>query len=640
MKRILAAAALLCLPIAAPLALAQDPPAIPLPAASPWPGGTMSIDVDATDIARGVFKVTQAIPVAPGTRSLTLLYPEWEPGHHAPRGPLSQLVDLRFSVDGQPVAWRRDPINLYAFHLTLPEGAREVVARFMHTPPLQPSEGKVMIAPEMLDLQWEHASLYPAGHNVQRIRVRPSATFPEGWYSATALDGAATSGNRTTWAETDYETLVDSPVLAGLYSRRWILGNGIALSGFGQRPELLNARIEDMAKLVALGEEALALFGPAPFDRYEFLVAITNTVGISGIEHRRSTEIRLEPGNFSDWPKFDWNRNVIAHELVHAWNGKYRVPAGLATADFRQPMQGNLLWLYEGQTQFWGHVLAARSGIQGKDVVLGMIASQAGAYAEQPGRGWRSLEDTGFDPVFAARRPKPYASLARGEDYYNEGLLVWLEADQIIRSGTGGRRGLDDFARAFFGVNGDGQRYRPYDFDEIAEALNRVHAMDWRGFLRSRFEEAGQPPPLAGIEKGGYKLVWKEEPNPYDAARMADSRRLELIHSLGIAIDADGDVSAPQWGSPAVNAGIVTGSRIVAVNGTAYSHDRINAEITTAKTSGKPIELLVKRGDRFATVPVSWSGGLRWPWLVRSGGIGPAPLDRLLTPRHGKRLAP
>lgn len=299
MKRILAAAALLCLPIAAPLALAQDPPAIPLPAASPWPGGTMSIDVDATDIARGVFKVTQAIPVAPGTRSLTLLYPEWEPGHHAPRGPLSQLVDLRFSVDGQPVAWRRDPINLYAFHLTLPEGAREVVARFMHTPPLQPSEGKVMIAPEMLDLQWEHASLYPAGHNVQRIRVRPSATFPEGWYSATALDGAATSGNRTTWAETDYETLVDSPVLAGLYSRRWILGNGIALSGFGQRPELLNARIEDMAKLVALGEEALALFGPAPFDRYEFLVAITNTVGISG----SSTAVP---------PRSGWNRAISA----------------------------------------------------------------------------------------------------------------------------------------------------------------------------------------------------------------------------------------------------------------------------------------------------------------------------------------
>lgn len=637
MRMIPAAAALLLMALSAPPAPAQPAGTlIPIPETrdTPWPGGPMVLDVDASDIVRGVFRVTQTVPLAPGTRQITLLYPEWEPGHHAPRGPITQIVDLHFTVGGQPVPWRRDPVEHYAFHVDLPEGASELGIRFLHTPPLQPSEGRVMVSDEILALQWEHVSFYPAGHSVQRLRVRPSATFPAGWRAGSALDVPSAAGNRINWAETDYETLVDSPVFAGQHVRRWVLGGGIALTGFAQRPELLSARMEDMANLVALGEEATALFGPPPFDRYEFLVALTDSLGVSGIEHRRSTEIRLEPGNFADWKNFDWNRNVIAHELVHAWNGKYRVPEGLLTPDFRQPMRGNLLWLYEGQTQFWGHVLSARSGVQAKDVVLGMIASQAGAYAEQPGRGWRSLEDTGFDPVFAARRPKPYASLARGEDYYNEGLLVWLEADQIIRAGTRGSRGLDDFARIFFARGQDGTRYRPYDFAEVARTLNGVYAHDWETFLRRKFEEPGQPPPLAGIERGGYRLVWKEEPNPYDRARMADTGRLELTHSLGITLDAQGDVSAPQWGSAAVNAGIVTGARIVAVNGMAYSHQAMRAEISAAKASGRPLDLLVRRGTRFATVPVSWTGGLRWPWLERSSSMGLAGLDRLLAPKR------
>ncbi|HMO68217.1 MAG TPA: peptidase M61 [Novosphingobium sp.] len=637
MRMFPAAAALLLTALAAPAAPAQQPMqalSIPDTADTPWPGGPMTLDVDASDIARGVFRVNQTVPLAPGTRRITLLYPEWEPGHHAPRGPISQIVDLHFSVGGQPVAWRRDPVELYAFHIDLPEGARELAIRFLHPPPLQPSEGRVMVSDEILALQWEHVSFYPAGHNVQRLRVRPSATFPAGWRAGTALDGQTADGGRVSWAETDYETLVDSPVFAGQHVRRWVLGKGLALTGFAQRPELLGARIEDMANLVALGDEALALFGKPPFDRYEFLVALTDALGVSGIEHRRSAEIRLEPGSLADWKNFDWNRNVIAHELVHAWNGKYRVPEGLLTPDFRQPMRGNLLWLYEGQTQFWGHVLSARSGVQAKEVVLGMIASQAGSYAEQPGRSWRSLEDTGFDPVFAARRPKPYASLARGEDYYNEGLLVWLEADQIIRSGTRGVRGLDDFARAFFAVEPQGPRYRAYDFAEVARSLNSVYAWDWETFLRRRFEEPGQPPPLAGIERGGYRLIWKPEPNPYDLARMADSGRLELTHSLGITLDRDGNVSAPQWGSPAVNAGIVTGARVVAVNGVAYSHAAMRAGIAAAQASGSPIELLVRRGSRFSTVAVNWTGGLRWPWLERAGGIGLAGLDRLLASRR------
>jgi predicted metalloprotease with PDZ domain len=297
-------------------------------------------------------------------------------------------------------------------------------------------------------------------------------------------------------------------------------------------------------------------------------------------------------------------------------------------------MQDDLLWVYEGQTQFWGWVLAARSGLQTRATVLGMIAGQAGNYADLPGRAWRSVEDTTLDPIIAARKPKPYASLARGEDYYNEGALVWLEADQIIRANSGGRKGLDDFARVFFAHPGGELRHSTYEFADVVAALNAVHPFDWDGFLRSRIQNAGQPEPIAGIERGGYRLVWRDAPNPFDKARMDDSKSLGLGHSLGVTLDRDGVVTGTRWDSPAFNAGIVNGAKIVAVNGRAYDAEKLQQAITEAKTSAKPIELLVKRGDRFLSVPVTYRGGLRWPWLERAGKSA-APLDALLAPRRG-----
>jgi predicted metalloprotease with PDZ domain len=274
--------------------------------------------------------------------------------------------------------------------------------------------------------------------------------------------------------------------------------------------------------------------------------------------------------------------------------------------------------------------------VQSKEIVLGMLAGQAGYYSEQPGRDWRSVEDTTFDPLFAARKPKPAASLARGEDYYNEGALIWLEADQIIRDGTRGRKGLDDFARSFFSHPGGDERVRTYEFAHVVAALNAVHVYDWEGFLRARIMGTGQPAPLAGIERGGYRLVWKETPNPYDKARMDQAKSLSLYHSLGLSLDRDGVVTGTRWDGPAFNAGLVNGARIVAVDGVAYDQERIKQAITEARSTGRPIELLVRRGDRFLTVPVSYRGGLRWPWLERAGGRADAPLDQLLAPRRSR----
>ncbi len=609
---------------------------VPDAADTPYPGGVMQLDVDASDVTRGLYRVTQTIPVAAGTRDLVLLFPQWLPGKHAPRGPLAELVDISFSAGGQKLEWKRDRVEMNAFHVTLPAGTSEVVARFVHTSPLQSSEGRISTTQEMLNLQFDMMSLYPAGHYVRQIRVKPSVVLPAGWTAATALDGLNQNGNKWSWAETNYEVLVDSPIFAGKYFRKWDLGQRVTLNVVADKAEQLAAKPEQIELHRNLVTEARLAFGANHFDHYEILLALTDRMGSIGLEHHRSSENQLEPNAFTEWDKGEWDRNLLPHEFSHSWSGKFRRPARLWTPDYRQPMEGDLLWGYEGQDQFWGLVLAARSGLQGKDMVLGMLANWAGNFATQPGRAWRSVEDTGFDPVFGARKAKPFASMARSEDYYTEGALVWLEADQIIRAGTGGRKSIDDFAKVFFGFKDGDWGQVTFELHDVARDLGKVYAYDWKGFLETHFNQPGQPAPIKGIEMGGYRLAWKEEPNPYDKARMGDAKILSLTYSLGMTLDKDGKITATQWDSPAFNAGLVTGTKLLAVNGITYSADDLKAAITAAK-SGAPLELLVQRGDKFQTVKLDYKGGLKWPWVERSAaGKAPAGLDLLLAPKRAQ----
>ncbi len=646
----------LCLALLLPLAASAQPIARSAPQAVPlvnnipaaqdiaYPGGPITLDIDASDTVRAVYRVTETIPVAAGTANLVLMLPRWLPGNHSPSGTMDQLVDVHFFAGGKPLAWRRDPAEVFAFHLDLPAGAREIVAKFIHTSPLQSAEGRISMTAEMLNLQWDRMSLYPAGYYVRQIRVKPRVTFPAGWGVATALDGRVQSGATIDWAETDYATLVDSPVFAGVNFKRFELGHNVALNVVADKPANLVIAPEHLATYSALVDEALLTFGGRHFDHYDFLLGLTDRMGGIGLEHHRSSENTMGPDAFTKWADRDFDRNVLPHELTHSWNGKFRRPAKLWTADYREPMQDNLLWVYEGQTQFWGLVLAARSGVQSKDMVLGEIANFAGLFTQWPGRGWRSVEDTTADPIIAMRRPKPFPSLDRNEDYYTEGALVWLEADQIIRAGTDGHKGLDDFARAFFGLNAGNGRdgdwgEATYDRADVIAALNSVYPHDWDSFIRSRIETPDQPAPLTGIDSAGYRLVFKEQPNPYDKARMDDGKHLSLYHSLGIVIDKDNKVSGCRWDSAAFNAGVVSGAKVIAVNGVVYDQDTIRAAITAAKHGGpadaKPIELVIQRGDRVQTVRLDYHDGLRWPWLERAAaGKQPAPLDLLLAPRR------
>ncbi len=614
-----------------PAAAALDD-ATPLPLDQAYPG-VMQLHVDATDVERRIFRVKQTIPVM-RAGEMTLLYPEWLPGKHSPRGAVSELAGLVIRANGKTLHWERDPLDVYAFKIDVPEGVSQLDIEFQFVSPLEGNEGRIVVTPAMMNVQWEQVSLYPAGYYTRRIQVQPTIDLPAGWTGVAALDGGTTSqsdaANTVSYGVTDYETLIDSPMFAGPHYRRFDLGQDVALNVWADEAKFLEAEPAQIAAHRRLVDETVALFGSKHFDRYEFLLGLTDQLGGIGLEHHRSSENTRAQDYFTDYDNNGWERGLLPHELIHSWNGKFRRPEGLWTPDYRTPMQDNLLWVYEGQTSYWDLILGVRSGLQSKEIALGEWARAVAGYTLEPGREWRSVEDTTHDPIIAARKAKPFDSWQRSEDYYVEGSLVWLEADMIIRERTGGRKSLDDFARAFFGIRNGDRGTVTYDFDEVAAALNAVTPFDWSNFLTQRLRRSGQPAPIAGFTKGRYALVYREEPNAYEKQVEAAGKSLDLRHSLGMGVGGDGDVGNIIWDGIAFRNGIVDGTTIVAVNGMEYSRERMKDAITAAKDSGT-IALLLKRGGRYRTAEIAYDGGLRYPHLEKTGS-GETAIDRLLEP--------
>lgn len=590
--------------------------------------GTMRLMVDATDINQNIFRIRQVIPVA-SAGPMTLLYPEWLPGNHGPRGQVDKLTGLKISAGGKPVPWRRDPVDVFAFHLEVPQGARELDLEFQFVSATEEDQGRIVVIPSMLNLQWPSVSLYPAGYYVRNISVQASVTYPAGWQAATALRPASTSGATITYETTDYDTLVDSPVFAGRNFKSVALTPKVRLNMVADEAADLaytNAQLDAHKRLV---KEARALFGTEHYDRYEFLLALTDQLGGIGLEHHRSSENSVDREYFTGWDKGPGRRNILPHELVHSWNGKYRRPQGIWTPDFRTPMQDSLLWVYEGQTQFWGYVLGARSGLYSKEQTLDAIAAIAAGLDQRKGREWRPLEDTTYDPIISARRPKPWTSWQRSEDYYNEGLLIWLEADGLLRELTRGRRSMNDFATVFFGGRDGDWGVSTYDFDAVTAALNSLAPYDWAGFLRSRVSQTNGEAPKGGFAKGGYRLVYTDQPNSTVKHGEDRTGAVDLSFGPGLNLSKSGEVTAIVWDSPAFNAGLAAGMNIVAVNGTAYSAERIKAAISDNKGRKSPIVLLVRSGDKFRNIELQYSGGLVYPHLQKIGE-GESGIDLLL----------
>jgi predicted metalloprotease with PDZ domain len=636
---LLLAVTLLAAPVVAQVARSEPQPiaaapALPAPRDVAYPG-TIALNVDATDIDRRIFRITQKIPVArPG--SLTLLYSQWIMGNHAPRGPIYNYSGLKISANGKAVAWTRDPADVYAFHVDVPAGVKSLDVEAQFLTPIEAAQGPVMVTPEMLRLNWYVAALYPAGHFARRISFDVTVKLPRGWDYATALETASSNAGTVKFKTASWETVIDSPLFAGKYMRKFDLDPGgrsrVTLDTMGDEADQVNPGPEIIEVMRNLVKQADKLYGARHYDHYDLLLSVSDKLAGSGVEHQRSSDNGVASGYFKSWDSAFISKDLLAHEYTHSWNGKYRRPADLWTANFNTPMRNSLLWVYEGQTQYWGNVLAARAGFVSKQEALDLIASNAAAYDTRAGRDWRPLADTTMDPIIAARRSLPWGNWQRSEDYYSEGQLIWMDADTLIREKSQGKRSLDDFAKAFFGVNDGDWGTLTYTRKDLVAALNKVEPCDWESFFRERVDQVAPKAPLAGLERGGYRLVYSDTPNEVWRDGEQRTRGANLLYSIGLSVDMAGKITLVQWDGPAFKAGLTTASVITGVNDESFNAERLRAAVAAAKGNGPPVELLIKTGDVFKTVKIDYRGGLRYPNLERIANK-PAYIDDILKAR-------
>jgi predicted metalloprotease with PDZ domain len=609
------------------------PPAVKAPVDQPYPG-TIGLAVSARDVTHRVLDVRETIPVQPG--ELTLLYPEWIPGTHSPTGPISEFAGLEVTANGKRIPWLRDRVNVYAFHVDVPAGVRTLDVKFEYLTPLRPNQGRISFSSNILDLSWNTVVLYPAGHFSREITFAPSILLPNGWHFATALDVRSQNGDQVQFKDVSLNKLVDSPLYAGVNYRRVDLSSGpdnrVFLDVFADSSKDLAITPQELQLHRNLVQQAAKLFDSHHYDHYDFLFSLSDTVGREGLEHHQSSEDGTKANYFTDWAAGVSGRDLLAHEYTHSWNGKFRRPAGLWTPNFDVPMQDELLWVYEGLTEYYGYVLTSRAGLRTPAETRDFIARIAANFEVSPGRTWRPLIDTTNQPTVSQRRPVTWVSWLRGEDYYMEGLLVWLDVDTKIRELSGGRKSLDDFARLFYGIDNGSYVTRTYTFKDLIEALNTVQPYDWSGFLRERVYKLHPRTPEDGITRGGYRLAYTDTAPAWLKDGEGRGSTTSFATSLGFTVNAAGNLGNVWWDSPAFKAGMTPDGRIAAVNGEAFSLHALRDAILAAEKSTSPLKFLVERGKQFQTIEINYHGGLRYPKLSRVEGT-PDRLDQILAPK-------
>ncbi len=618
----MAIAAALAFTTASNPAVAQG--AAPPPRSALYPG-TLQLQVDATDLDHHIFRVKQQMPVQPGP--LKLYFPRFLPGTHGPYGEVERFAGLTIQAGKSVLPWRRDTIDPYAFHVEVPPDATAPAVEFQFLSAVTKDSGRMVMTREMVNLQWNSVLLYPAGHDSSAITVQASLQLPAGWHQASALPVLQDKGANVAYGPVSLETLVDSPVFAGAYLKRIELDppgapNPVVMNVLADEAAQLDLSEEQIQAHRNLVVQADRLYGARHFRHYDLLLALSDNLGYIGLEHHESSENGVKPSYFKDWAKRPGGRDLLPHEYTHSWNGKFRRPADLWTPSFDKPMQNSLLWVYEGQTQFWGQVLAARSGLVSIEQAHDILANEAAQAQARAGRVWRNLQDTTNEGTLGERGGKDWRSWQRGVDYYDESALIWLDADTLIREASGGARSLDDFARAFFGTQPGRVEPLLYTFDDVVAALDTVQPHDWRSFLRERLDTRRPEGPLDGLARAGWKLAWAETQSEFEKNDDSEWKSDDFAYSLGLYLKPGaGAVEAVLWESPAFRAGIAKGQQVIAVNGMAYKSERLAAAITANKNGQAAPELLVKDGDRYRTLRIDYRGGLRYPRLERVEGV-------------------
>lgn len=590
-------------------------------ASAPAQTSSIKLDVDASDAARYLLHARLNIPAQPG--KLTLLYPKWLPGEHGPDGPITDLVGLKISADGKPVDWRRDAENMCAFHLTVPADADavDVSLDFLLPSSSGAYSSGVSSTAKLLDLSWNQILLYPQRTNAYDTRYAATLRLPDGWQFGTALPVASSSGTLIQFSPVSLETLVDSPVIAGEYFRSLVLAKEMQpahkLDIVADSAAALEIKPADEAHFSHLVMEANALFGAHHYRGYHFLLTLSDRVAHFGLEHHESSDNRRLEKFLTDEETLKSGGSLLPHEMTHSWNGKYRRPAGLATPDFEQPMQGELLWVYEGLTTYLGNVLATRCGLWTNANFYDELAYAGATLDRQSGRNWRSLADTAVAAQLLYKSSAEGTSWRRKVDFYPEGALIWMEVDTIIRQQSSGRLSLDDFCKKFYGGESGPPKVVPYMFDDVITAMNEVAAYNWREFFQKRIYEINPRAPLGGIENSGWHLAYTNKVPAALKSREGARKFTDLSFSLGLLLKSDGSISDVLPGSPADKAGIGSAMKLIAVNGRAWTPEILRRAVSAVAMNREPLELLMENGDYFKTCKLNYHGGEKYPYLER-----------------------
>jgi predicted metalloprotease with PDZ domain len=605
----------------------------------------IQITADLSDAPRKLYHAEIDLPVKGGP--VTLTTPKWIPGNHRPTGPVDDITGVVFTANGQVLSWRRDDVDLYQFHVTVPAGVTTLHA---HLDCIVTGR----ISQKLAVLEWEKLLLYPANTPVKDIAVQPSVTVPEGWGVGTALtptdgyDAQHPKGGTTHFAATTVEQLQDSPVISGEYFHEFALAPEVTPKHFidvvADAPEDAELRPVLLAELSNLVRETGAAYNSRHYNVYHFLLTLSDVAGGEGLEHGQSSDNGVGEKGFSDEGHQLGESDLLSHEFTHSWNGKYRRPYNLYQPDFATMQQGSLLWVYEGMTQYLGNVLAARSGLKTQAQYRDLLAMSAANLDYKPGREWRSTEDTAIAASVLRGGNPAWSNWKRGQDYYQEGELLWLDADTLIRKLTDNKKSLTDFHHIFLGKGGNtGPLIVPYNREEVIADLNEVVKYDWATFLHERVDNLNPRADLAGIERGGYKLVYTDKPSASEKTMAAAGgpRRggLNVWYSIGIRITAEGVISDVRWAGPADKAKLAPGQKIIAVNGKIFSVDALKAAIKDAKGKTEAIHFILQ-SDTFVTMAdVDYHDGERYPSLVRVEGT-PAYLDDITKPLTTPQVAP
>ena len=600
------------------------------------PPGPIRLMVDASEAPQKILHARMEIPVVPGP--LTLYYAKWIPGEHEGDGPILNVAGLKLTAGGKPIAWRRDLVNMFAIHLEVPPGTDTLGVNldFLLSAPTTGFSAGASATPYVDDLNWNQVLLYPAGYDASDITFIPSLRIPAGWQFATALPGAKRDGDTIAFSPVSLDSLVDSPVLAGRYLRV------IDLTPGQNPPHEMDIAADSVAALEMspdmqvhfknLVAETGALFGTRHYRDYHFLLTLSDDVAHFGLEHHESSDDRVAERSLIDDAGRVEFADLLPHEFVHSWNGKYRRPEDLLSPDYQQPMRDDLLWVYEGLTEYLGQVLTARTGLLTLDQAYAALAQVAATAATRPGREWRSLQDTADAAPYLYDAGHDWENWRRGTDFYEEGELLWLDVDSTLRRLTGDKKSMNDFCRVFYaGGPANEPALKNYTFDDIVATLNALAPYDWAAFLRVRLDSIAPTTPTEAVENSGWKITYSDQPNEVEDMRDSFRGRVNLIFSIGLMLDTDGSVTDVIHGSPSYAAGIGPGMKITAVNGKQFSPAVLRDAIAVAKSATAPIQLIVASGAQIQTYSVDYHSGLRYPHLERDASR-PDFLDEIFHP--------